>query len=168
MSKFVVLILTFLFVMNLAKGEILEYDYSSTECIPIKLNISKPLSTKDDIIEGEQVEFIAAETVYYNGKLVVKKGDIIPARVETVITAGMNGFPAEIIVEDFKIPNIASSKLIGKYSKAGQNRCLWVYPLKWALTPLPPTGSLTNFIYGGHAKIKPSDIATIYYYPNWK
>ena len=80
----------------------------------------------------------------------------------------MNGFPAEIIIEDFEIPNIKNSKLLATYTKKGQNRCFFVYPLKWALTPIPGVGSLTNFIKGGHAKVKTTDIITVYYYPNWE
>ena len=79
----------------------------------------------------------------------------------------MNGFPAEIIVDDFEIPGIKSTQMQSTYIKKGQNRCFWVYPLKWALTPIPFVGSLTNFIKGGHARIKTKDIITIYYYPEW-
>ena len=42
-----------------------------------------------------------------------------------------------------------------------------VYPIKWALTPIPGVGSLTNFILGGNAKITPKDKIIIYYYPEW-
>ena len=80
----------------------------------------------------------------------------------------MNGFPAEIILGDFEIPNIENSKLLDNYTKKGQNRCFWVYPLKWSLTLIPFVGSLTNLIMGGHAKIKTTDVITIYYFPDWK
>lgn len=80
----------------------------------------------------------------------------------------MNGFPAEIILGDFEIPNIENSKLLNNYIKKGQNRCFWVYPLKWSLTLIPFVGSLTNLIMGGHAKIKTTDVITIYYFPDWK
>ena len=80
----------------------------------------------------------------------------------------MNGFPAEIILGGFEIPGAKSSQLVDTYTKKGQNRCFIVYPIKWALTILPPTGSLTNLIKGGHAKIKAKDEIVIYYYPEWK
>ena len=80
----------------------------------------------------------------------------------------MNGFPAEIIIDKFEIPNVKQSQLECTYIKKGQNRSLFVYPLKWALTPIPFVGSLTNLIMGGHAKIKTSDTITVYYYPEWK
>ena len=51
--------------------------------------------------------------------------------------------------------------------KFGLDLSLLVFPIKWALTFLPPTGSLTNFILGGHASIKENKIIELYYYPNW-
>ena len=146
----------------------LPYDYSSTEAIPIKLSIINEVSTKDGLIEGQKLKFKVLEDVYYENMPVVKKDDIITGTVETIITSGMNGFPAEIIVDDFEIAGINSSQLISTYIKKGQNRCFWVYPLKWALTIIPFVGSLTNFIMGGHARIKTKDVITIYYFPKWK
>lgn len=146
----------------------LDYDYYSTYSIPIKMSILEEVSTKKGVLEGTPVNFKILEDVYYNDKLIVKKGDIASARIATVVTSGMNGFPAEIFVEDFKINDIKQSQLKDTYIKTGVNRCLWVYPIKWALTPIPGVGSLTNLIKGGHAKIKPSDIVTIEYYPEWK
>lgn len=143
------------------------YDFSSTKCIPIKMTIRNELSTKNPIPEGSEIKFRIIEDVKYNGKFIVKRGEIVQARVGTIITSGMNGFPAEIIIDDFRISNIDESKLISEFTKKGQNRCLWVYPLKWALTPIPFVGSLTNLIKGGNAYLKPSDIVTVYYYPEW-
>ena len=151
-----------------AKANTLSYNYSSVTSVPINLSIVNKISTKDGVLEGQQIHFKVREDVVYNGKTVVKAGDIVSAKVETVITSGMNGFPAEIIVDDFKIPNVKESQIMGNYVKVGQNRCLIVYPLKWALTIIPFVGSLTNFIYGGHAIIKPKDKVVIYYYPEWK
>ena len=146
----------------------LPYDYSSTEAIPIKLSIINEVSTKDGLIEGQKLKFKVLEDVYYENMPVVKKDDIITGTIETIITSGMNGFPAEIIVDDFEIASINSSQLISTYIKKGQNRCFWVYPLKWALTIIPFVGSLTNFIMGGHARLKTKDVITIYYFPKWK
>ena len=79
----------------------------------------------------------------------------------------MNGIPASIIIGSFDIPNIDTNKLTYSYEIVGQDRSLWVYPLKWALTFLPPTGTLTNFIKGGHARLKENDTVELYFYPNW-
>ena len=89
------------------------------------------------------------------------------SKVSIIITPGMNGIPASIILKDFEIDGVKSSRLTNEYEIFGQDRSLLVFPLKWALTILPPTGSLTNFIMGGHAKIKVKKPITIYYYPEW-
>lgn len=159
------IIFTVIFGCNQSIG--LDYDYTSTKNVKLEFYPEIELSTKDGIIEGEVIPLKTINDVYVGNKLILNKGTIVHAKVGTAITAGMNGFPAEIIINDFEIPGIDSEKIFGEYSKLGQNRCLWVYPLKWALTPFPPTGSLTNFIYGGHAKLKTTDKITIYYYPEW-
>lgn len=154
--------------ISYAMEENLPYDYSSTFSLPIKMNIVEEVTTKRGLLEGSTVNFKVKKDVIYNGQIIVKKDTIIPARVETVIPRGMNGFPAEIVIDNFQFEEIKSSKLLSTYTKKGQNRCLFVYPLKWALTPIPFAGSLTNFILGGEAKIKKSDVITVYYYPDWK
>lgn len=79
----------------------------------------------------------------------------------------MNGIPASIIFGDFKFENIDKNKIDYTYERFGQDRSLWVFPLKWALTILPPTGSLTNFIKGGHARLKTNKVIQLNYYPEW-
>ncbi len=147
----------------------LPYNFEGTYKVPIKLSIVNPITTKGETLyEGQIVQFKVLKDTYCRKRTFLKKGTIINARVETIITAGMNGFPAEIIISNFEIPGAKPSQLVDTYTKKGQNRCFIVFPIKWALTILPPTGSLTNFIKGGHAKIKPKDEIVIYYYPNWK
>lgn len=156
------------FMMNLLRVESLEYDYSSTVSVPIRLSISEELTTKGGIIEGREIELFVINDVYYNNKLIVKKDSIAKAKVETTLTRGMNGFPAEIVLGSFEFEEIPDSKIIASYLKKGANRCFWVYPIKWALTPIPGAGSLTNFILGGEAKITQKDKIVVYYYPEWK
>jgi len=145
----------------------LPYNYMSVHSIPIKLKIVEKITTKEPPNEGDTLSFRVVQDVYHNGKCIVKAGDIVNAKLETIITAGMNGFPAEIIIDKFEIPEIKTSQMQSTYIKKGRNRCFWVYPLKWALTPIPFVGSLTNLIKGGHATIKTTDDITIYYYPEW-
>jgi len=146
-----------------------EYDFTDTDSVPIKLNTLETLSTRDKTLhDAQEIKLVVKSNAYYKNKLVVKKGEIISAKVETVISSGMNGIPYYIYIGDFKFENLDSSKLFCNYSKGGVNRMYWVLPLKWSLTFLPPTGSLTNFIKGGHAKITPNDTITVYYFPNWK
>ena len=150
MNKFFVFLIL---IVHLFLGAFaLNYDYSDTKSIPIRLVITEEISTKDEIYEGQKI---------------IKAGEIVPARIETIITSGMNGFPAEIIVDNFEFKNIDSEKLLSTYTDKGFNRCYFVYPLKWALTLIPFAGSLTNFIKGGHAKIKTNEVVTLYYYPSW-
>ncbi|MBE7713008.1 MAG: hypothetical protein E7Z87_04630 [Cyanobacteria bacterium SIG26] len=153
--------------VEITEQNTLPYDFSSTKKIPIELSIIEEITTKNPPNEGDIINFKATKNIFYNRKLIVRSGQIIPARVENIITSGMNGFPAEIVVNNFQIEGISQSQLISEYSKKGQNRCYWVYPLKWSLTLIPFVGSLTNFIMGGHAKIKTTDKITIYYYPQW-
>lgn len=147
---------------------VLPYNFEGTQAIPVKLTILEEISTKNGLFEGQEVFFRSTQKVRYNGKTVLKQGELVKARVETVISSGMNGFPAEIVLDNFEIPGIQTSQLISTYTEKGINRCYWVYPLKWALTPIPFAGSFTNFIKGGHAKITPQDVVTIYYFPEWK
>ncbi len=143
------------------------YNYEDTKRIPVYLSVFADINSEKDIVEGQKVVFIVKNDVYQNGIIIIKKNDIVQAKVETIIKSGMNGIPASIIFGDFQFENLDSAKFSDTYEKYGQDRSLWVFPLKWALTPLPPTGSLTNFIKGGHAKLKEKEEITIYYHPNW-
>ena len=156
-------------VTNTANSQILPYNFESTYKVPIKLGIVTPISTKGEkIYEGQTIQFKVLKDAYCRRKTFIKKDTIVNAKIETIITSGMNGFPAEIIVGHFEIPNTKPTQLVDTYIKKGQNRCYIVYPIKWALTIIPFVGSLTNFIMGGHAKIKTSDEVVIYYYPDWR
>ena len=147
----------------------LPYNFEGTYKVPIKLGIVQPITTKGETLyEGQTLQFKVLQDAYCKRKTFLKKGTIINGRIETLITSGMNGFPAEIIVGNFEIPGAKPSQLVDTYTKKGQNRCYIVYPIKWALTIIPFVGSLTNFIKGGHAKIKTKDEIVIYYYPDWK
>lgn len=145
----------------------LKYNYQDTTQIPVKMSIINDIASEADVYEGQTIKFRVKSNVIHNGQIVIKKDTVVPARVETIIVSGMNGIPASVIVGSFKFENIPSGQITNTYEFFGQDRSLWVFPLKWALTPLPPTGSLTNFIKGGHAKLDRDDTITIYYYPNW-
>ena len=165
MNKLIVCLATIFLLFS--KVLALSYDFSDTKSIPIKLVITEEISTKDEIYEGQRILFRVLRDVYLNKQKIIKAGEIVPARIETIITSGMNGFPAEIVVDNFEFKNIDNQKMLTTYTDKGFNRCYMVYPLKWALTLIPFAGSLTNFIKGGHAKIKTTEIVTLYYFPNW-
>lgn len=145
----------------------LNFNYQSTTKIPIKLQLINPVKSEKKLYEGQILEFKVKENVIYENKLVAKSGDRAEAKVETIIANGMNGIPASVILGNFKVNDIKRTQLTTNYEKYGMDLSLLVFPIKWALTPFPPTGSLTNFIKGGHVKIKTKDIITVYYYPEW-
>ena len=143
------------------------YNYEDTKRVPVRLSVIADINSEKDLTEGQTVVFRSLQDVWHKGKKIIAKDELVNARVETIISSGMNGIPASIIFSDFKFKNVDEGQFSDTYEKYGQDRSLWVYPLKWALTILPPTGSLTNFIKGGHAKLKSDEVVEIYYYPNW-
>ena len=146
----------------------LKYNYTDTEKIPIKLKFVKDYGNENDVYEGQEIELKLVQDVVYNRQIIAKKDSKATANISIIISTGMNGIPASVILENFNIGTIPQSKLIGSCEIFGQDRSLLVFPLKWALTILPPTGSFTNFIMGGHARLKPRKTVVVYYYPNWE
>ena len=146
----------------------LNYNYESFNCIPIKLKITEKITTKKDgIYDNQPLTFKVRQNVKYNGEVILKQGTIVKAAVDSYLSRGMNGIPASIVIDNYYVPGIDSAKIKGFYKKRGLNLSLMVYPIKWALTPIPGVGSLTNFILGGNASITEDDTVTIYYYPAW-
>ncbi len=145
----------------------INYNYEDLECIPIKLKIDKKLSTKELLQEGDTIVFRIRQDVKQDRKIILRKDTIVTAKIEAFLSRGMNGIPGQIIIDNFEVPGIDAKKLKSTYIKKGLNLTLFVLPIKWALTPIPFVGSLTNLIIGGHANINPRDTVTLYYYPNW-
>ena len=147
----------------------INYNYESFDSVPVKLKvIDGDISTKKDRgFEGQILELRVKQNVKYNGKIVIKNDTPATGIVQTIRTHGMNGIPAAIIIDNIKIQGIDSKKLKSTYIEKGVNLSLLVFPIKWALTPFPPTGSLTNFIMGGNAKINKNTVITVDYYPEW-
>lgn len=143
------------------------YNYKSFEKIPFQIKIMEEIKSEQDVFEGQVINFKIAKDVVYKNKIIFKRGTLVSAKVSLIATSGMNGIPASILFSDFYIEGYSKNKFTPTYEVFGQDRSLFVFPLKWALTILPPTGSFTNFIKGGHAKIKPKNTITIFYYPCW-
>ena len=161
-------VLSTLSAENLSKPATnINYNYQDTDVVRIPLFIVHPIKSEKDVYEGQVVKFRVAQKVIYNKKVLVRNGQIVTARIETIIPNGMNGIPASIVFGGFNVPNLEKSKISAYYEHFGLDLSLIVYPLKWALTILPPTGSLTNFIKGGHANIRGYETVSIYYHPNW-
>jgi len=162
-----ILVVFFLNCFSFAQAN-LPYDFTNTDYMTIKMTPLQRIATDGDFYEGQEVKFKVRNNVYCHGLTLVKKGTIATARIETIITKGMNGFPAEIILNNFKIDGINESQLMGEYIETGRNWALMVYPIKWILTPIPFAGSLTNFIMGGEARIETDEVISIKFYPHWK
>ena len=106
----------------------LPYNYESTYKVPIKLGIVEPITTKGETLyEGQTLQFKVLQDTYCRRKTFLKKGTIVNAKIETLISSGMNGFPAEIILGNFEIPGTKPSQLVDTYTKKGQNRCYWQF-----------------------------------------
>lgn len=147
----------------------IEYDFTNLTRVTIPLQICERISTKDEnTYENKIVRLKVRNDVYLKGQKLLAKDDIVEARVGFMIPNGMNGIPAMIYLTDFDSPALDFDKILSDYHKSGKSKIYWVLPLKWLLTPLPPTGSLTNFIKGGQATIKESDNIIIYYFPDWE
>ena len=187
-KKFLIFILFLVFGINTAGAEILRdefieenlkdkvfdeyevntnYNYESTDRAVIKLQIKKEITTKKGLQDGDTVEFIVKQNVKLNNKVIIKKDTLVTARIKTYTTRGLNGIPSQIIIDDFKIPDIDSRKLKSTYIHRGLDLTIMVLPIKWALTPIPFVGSFTNLIIGGHCKITPRNTILLYYYPEW-
>ena len=147
----------------------LDYNYQETDKVMIPIQITQKISSagKYAAYEGMPLEFTVKENVIYNNKIVIPAGTKVKARVDIITGKGISGIPGELFITDFEIPNVPGYQIMEPISKRGQNRTLWILPLKWALTPLPPLGSFTNIIFGGDAVIKPTHTLKLYYYPNW-
>ncbi len=145
----------------------LNYNYEDTDVVDVRLSVLEDIKNEKYLHEGQIIKFKVVRDVKYKNKVVIKHGTIATAKVETIITNGMNGIPASVIFGDFNIEGVPWSKLTSTYEKFGLDLSLMVYPIKWALTILPPTGTFTNFIKGGHVKLKSTKIITIEYHPNW-
>ena len=145
----------------------LDYNYEDTETVDVKLSVLEDIKNEKYLHEGQIIKLRVVRDVKYKNKVVINHGTIATARVEMIIANGMNGIPASVVLGDFNIEGVPWSKLTSTYEKFGLDLSLMVYPLKWALTILPPTGTLTNFIKGGHVKLKSKNVITIKYHPNW-
>lgn len=155
--------------VNVSKPEQrLNYNYESIVRVPIKLKIADIIETKgNDLYDNQPIILYTRQPVKYKKRIIIKQGEKFTANVAIHMERGMNGIPASIVIDNFKTQSIPSKKIHGVYIKRGFDLSPFVYPLKWALTPIPGVGSLTNLILGGHAQITPNDTITVYYYPEW-
>ena len=131
-------------------------DTNSMLAIPVR--IKKHFSTKNKIQEGEYIEFETIKDVTINNKF-YPAGTTVKARIETISGNKMKGVPSDLAVGNFSIDEIP---LGGEISKMGANRSIWLRPVYMGLSVVYGIGIPFMFIRGGHAKIKTSEIYTLY------
>ncbi|MGN0014523.1 MAG: hypothetical protein ACI37T_03800 [Candidatus Gastranaerophilaceae bacterium] len=135
------------------------YDFENINNIKIKIKSKKLISTKNIEEEGQIVDFIVAEDVIFNEKIIIPKNSIIQARVETISPNMSKGIPADLVIGSFKYKNY---NLDGEISKTGANRLYWVLPTAFVMNTLFfGCGYVLWAIRGGHAKFRPNQIFEI-------
>ena len=160
----IALILNLLVCVN---AQTLPYNYENVEFYTIKLSPIETISTKDDVYEGQIIHFVVREDVFVNGKKLLNAGDFVDGRIEMIVNSRRGGLPAEIVIDNFEIPNVKKSQILSEYNKVG--RYSWWFRVAKLVVPAPiavlPIGKIVK---GGHAKISSQDVIKIKYYPNWK
>ena len=142
--------------INSVKKKIVLYEEDEAKKVNVK--IKTPISTKTKIDEGDYIDFETTEDVTINNKF-YPKGTPVKARIETISLNQSWGVPADLILENLTVDDIPLS---GEIKEIGANRSLWVYPLVYGTSWFFGVGVIFIPIRGGHAKIKPSKIYTLY------
>ena len=133
--------------------------FTGENATPIKIRIKRNFSTKQEIDEGDYIEFETISEVKIKDKVYPPK-TTVKARVETISPNKPWGVPADLTVGNFSIEN---HSLKGEINKTGANRSLWLYPTAYATTVFFGVGFLLIPIHGGHAKINNQQVFTIHY-----
>ena len=126
---------------------------------PVQIRIKDKITSKFiKIDEGDYVEFETVKPVVINNKE-YPAGTTVKGRVETISPNDMRGTPGDIVISNFEIDGI---KMHGELAKTGANRTLWLYPTSIVFSAFFGLGVLLLFIRGGHAKITPAQVFTVY------
>lgn len=126
---------------------------------PVQIRIKAKITSKFiKIDEGDYVEFETVKPVVINKKE-YPAGTTVKGRVETISPNDMRGTPGDIVISNFEIDGI---KMYGELAKTGANRTLWLYPTSIVFSAFFGLGVLLLFIRGGHAKITPAQVFTVY------
>lgn len=131
------------------------FNYDNLNRIPITIKIIEDISTKKNLAEGQKVVFLTTEDTVLSHKKVLSAGSRLIGTVETISENEIKGIPANLIIGNFKIEYMPQINLEGQIVKQGADRAIWVRPL------LP----FLFYIKGGQAKIKKTDLYTVYYIP---
>lgn len=149
-----------------AKKADTKFDFESIKQIPIRISITKNITSKSGLKEGQELNFKVLNDVNLENNLKLNKDSIITARLETVSLNQAFGVPADIVIDNFKVTSDKSEiNLEGSIHKIGANRSLWVYPAATGGMVFFFIGALFIPIRGGHAKINTKNIYEVYYIP---
>ena len=135
------------------------YHMISENDIPVRICIREKFSTKQKREEGQIIEFETLDEVKFKNKL-YPAGTVVKARIENISMNSTWGAPADFIIGNFSLDE---KPLFGEVTKIGANRAIWLHPLAVVATSLFGTGIWLMFIRGGHAKIKPKEVFTVYF-----
>ena len=124
----------------------------------VKVKIKEPYTTKGNLDEGDYLDFVTLNDIKIKDKT-YPKNSTVKARIETISLNKSWGVPSDVVVGNFALGDI---NLSGDIRKQGANRSLWLYPTIYGASIFFGAGLLLIPIRGGHAKIKPSDIYTLY------
>ena len=149
------------FMKNLLKNcelkvyEQKKYNFQNVNHLFVKVHSATIISTKMPLNVGDEVVFVVSKNVNHDGKILIKKGEKVSARVETISESGTYGVGADIILGNFKIGDLS---LEGEIEKEGFTHSYWVIPVSQAAGFfLPFSNYAFQFIKGGHAKISPKE-----------
>lgn len=129
-------------------------EISFTDETPVQIRIKEKISTKTKPEEGDYIEFETVSRVKS-----FPEGTTVKGRIEFVSMNFSYGVPAEILISNFVIDK---TPLYGEIRVIGANRTLWLRPCIIVGTIFFGAGLALIPIRGGHAKIKPKDVYTVY------
>ena len=112
--------------------------------------VNKPVRRKEFILEENRTPVQICIKEIYSSKKKLEEGSYL--EFKTISDVNYKG----------KF-SIGGKPLYGEITRNGTNRILWVRPLAIAGGIFFGTGIFFMFIKGGHAKIKPDEIFTVYY-----
>lgn len=140
------------------KSIVINKNAYSDSLSPVEVAIKKEFSTKQKVEEGDYLEFVTKSDIN-TGKHKFPKGTTVKARVENVSLNEAMGVPSDLVIGNFTINGVP---LRGEINKVGANRSLWVYPCTYGLMFFFGAGLVFAPIRGGHAKINPTEVFTLY------
>lgn len=135
------------------------YHIISEENIPVRICVREKFSTKQKREEGQIIEFETLDEVKIKNKI-YPAGTVVKARIENISMNSTWGAPADFVIGNFSLDE---KPLFGEITKTGANRAIWLHPLAVVATPFFGTGIWLMFIRGGHARIKPKEVFTVYF-----